>query len=245
MLEWLKNKTKTTLGLTDDVDIYYGKLKVATIPKHILKSRMGKNKKTSINFDMSDYKFDIQNIPYCDKEIPSEIGIDYKTKQITQLEYVIGGLGYFARIDCTKPVHIIIKNGKVEREVYGSFMFDDQNYKEYNYYSAKEIDGLNSYTLPKQIIYCDDGSIDQDQSVWIVSKPNDKKITYTQREYKELLKPININADNYKNFTGYEKKIIHMYLNYTIYEKELSELGIECSQEAIVKNINLIEMYYI
>lgn len=77
------------------------------------------------------------------------------------------------------------------------------------------------------------------------SKPNDEQIIYTYREYKELLKPININVDNYKNFTDYEKKIIHMYLNYTIYEKELIELGIECSQESIVKNINLIEMYYI
>lgn len=259
MLQWIKNKLKKQINLLREVDIYYGQLKVATIPKKVLKVRMEKEGEKYIHYQLLDfdylcylkdeddkpYQIDIQNIPYGDNQKPSEVIIDKKTKQITEIVYLVNGLGYLARYDYSKPTHIIIKNGKIEKEEYGKFIFNDDTYKEYNLYSGQELIGLNSYTVPSKIVYFKDGTIDQEQSVWVVSKPNDEKITYNYREYKELLKPININVDNYKNFTGYEKKIIHMYLNYTIYEKELSEFGIECSQYAIVNNINLIEMYYI
>lgn len=259
MLQWLKNKLKAKIDLNNEVDIYYGQLKVATVPEKVLTGRVKWQDKKHICYQLLDfvhlcylkdennkpYQIDIQNIPYGDNQTPSEILFDEKTKQITEIVYSVTGIGYLVRSDYSKPVHIIIKNGKIEKEEYGKFMFNNNTYKEYNLYSGQELVGLNSYTLPSKIVYCKDGRIDQEQSGWIVSKPNDEQIIYTYREYKELLKPININVDNYKNFTDYEKKIIHMYLNYTIYEKELIELGIECSQESIVKNINLIEMYYI
>lgn len=258
MLQWIKKKLKRQIDLRNEVDIYYGQLKVATIPKKVLRTRIKKQGEKHIHYQLLDfdslcylkddddkpYRIDVQNIPYSDNQKPSEIIFDKKTKQITEIIYIMQGLGYIARYDYSKPAHMLITNGQIEIEKYGSFMFNTDTKKEYNLYNGQEISGINSYTIPEKIVYFKDGSIDQDQSKWVLSKVDDK-ITYSHREYKELLKIINVNVDNYKNFTGYEKKVIHMYLNHTFYQKELSDLGIECSQESIIKNIKLLEMYYV
>lgn len=231
-------------------NVYIGKLKVASIPTIYI--NVG-NEPTSSGFCFDSLLYRhinprsivLENIPYLDDELPDHFRFNTKTGQITDIYYIMDGLGYIARINAEKPSYMKFENGKIMEETYTSFMMGSTGRNEFSVMTGQKMVGLNSYTLPNKVIYKEDGCIDEDQSVWKFNITRDEIKLMTFKEYKEILKSFNIDPCNFKNHKPYERTLMHMCMNIDLYTKELEQIGIESTIESLLANRKVIEMYYL
>lgn len=241
MLKPLIDKIKRYLRR--DLKIYYGDLLVATIDGRIVEKI---DKKIANNYnglykidlrglqyrdDIDDLVIDFANIPYLDADLPT-ITIVNKDYQITEVIYIREGVGNLYRMNREVPSHMKFDNGKIIEERYAT------NHNKYGY---------SSYTVPHIILY-KNGLIEQQESTWNIDNQCDEKfnpITIKHENYKKIVAEIDIDIDNFKNFSLYERMAINMYMTPENYIYKLKELNIEANKESIKANLLLLQMIYI
>lgn len=251
----LFNKEKRELfNKEKSIDIYFGNLKVTTIPEKAIKVTRGENRERRelFSFVAWDKKHNgyvefenikLENIPYIDHETSNTIYFNRNTGQVESVLYIVDGLSSH-KIKLESPSTIEVSNGIIVAEIYRTFFLADNLKDEYSTRNGKHTIELNSYTIPKKITYQEDGSIDEIESFWEVNinQKETKRITF--QEYKEILKPLHINLYDFKKHTKLERTLIHMYMNINLYKKELYEMGVGITQKSFLDNLEAIKMYY-
>lgn len=241
MLKSLIKKIKRYLRR--DLEIYYGDLLVSSIDRRIVE-KLDKKKANKYNGlykidlrglqyrdDINDLVVNFANLPYLDADLPTITIVD-KDHQIKEVIYIREGVGHLYRINREVPSHMKFDNGKIIEEGYAT----NQNK-----------DGYSSYTVPHSIVY-KNGLIDQQESTWNIDNKCDEKfqpITIKHESYKKIIAEIDINIDDFKNFSLYERMVINMYMTPEDYIYKLKEFNIEANKESIKANLLLLKMIYI
>lgn len=222
-----------------DRDIYYGDLLVSKLDKRVFSNCDQGYKIDFRNLlyrdDLKGIVIDLKNVPYLDDEYPTMLRMN-KKNQIIDIIYIRDGIGSLSRNNRELPSHMKFEIGKVIEEEYAS-----------NRQSMKYSQGYSSYTIPNKVIY-QNGIINQEESNWDILHDLDekgKKTTMKHCEYKEIIKCINIDINNFKDFTLYERMVINMYMTPENYAMKLKEFDIEPTKEGIKNNLKLLEMIYI
>jgi hypothetical protein len=161
-------KIKSALKERKYITVKYGDEMAVHYPKKRFSPKNGIHRKFYLGDEFCSNNTDIKIglMPYLDNELPDLIIIDEKTNQLTEMIYVVDGLGYIGRIDCEKPAKIVIKDGKIIKEQYARFV---RKRGEKNHYSIKSRIakfGVTQYTIPDTVIYEEDGSINEIESFW-------------------------------------------------------------------------------
>jgi hypothetical protein len=185
--------------------------------------------------DLDDLVIDFANIPYIDADFPTITIVD-KDQQIKEVIYIREGLGRLHRTNREVPSHMKFDNGKIVEEHYAS-----------NHQTSKTQYGYTSYTVPHVIIY-KNGLINQEESTWNMENQCDenfKPTTIKHESYKKMIAEIDIDIDNFKSFTLYERMAINMYMKPDDYIFKLKEFNIEATKESVKANLLLLKMIYI
>lgn len=185
--------------------------------------------------DIDDLMIDFANLPYLDADLPTITMVD-KDHQITEVIYIRDGLGRLHRTNREVPSHMKFDNGKIIEERYAS-----------NQQNSKTQYGYTSYTIPHVIVYTN-GLINQNESTWNIENQCDENfqpIAIKHEVYKKIIAEIDIDIDNFKKFTLYERMAINMYMQPELFEYKLREFGIEPKKESVKANLILLKMIYI
>lgn len=222
-----------------EVNIYYGDLIVSSVEKRAIDHFKDYNR---ICFEGLNYgnlvtvDIVLKNLPYLDDDIPDTIKMD-KNYQITEILYVLNGVRTLYRTNRELPALMKFENGQIIEEEYPL-----------NRFNVKMHQGYSSYTIPKKIIY-ENGSIKDDGSFWSTTPDNQKEIdiiNFDHKEYREIIKDaLEIDINNFKNFTYTERMLINLYMNTECYKFKLESLGIKATKESIKENIEILKMIYI
>lgn len=222
-----------------DRDIYYGGLLVSKLDRRVFSNCDQGYKIDFRNLlyrdDLKDVVIELKNIPYLDDEHPTMLSMN-KKNQIIDIIYIRDGIGSLSRDNRELPSRMKFENGKIIEEEYAS-----------NRQSMKYPQGYSSYTIPNKVIY-QNGIINQEESNWDILHDLDekgKKTTMKHSKYKEIIKGINIDIDNFKNFTFYERMAINMYMTPENYVFKLKEFNIDATKESVKENLKLLQMIFI
>lgn len=248
-----------------EAEIYYGDLLVSTVVKRAIVDFKEYRKISFQNLNygnLKDVNIILKNLPYLDNDVPHEIILD-KNYQIKKILYILDGIGSLHRTNRELPALIKCENGKIIEEEYSS-----------NQYYLKFNQGYSSFTIPKKIIY-ENGEIKNEGSNWHLMTESEQELEYIRTEHKEhkeikyilteqvsriktmyielthaeyketIIRELNINIDNFKTFTLTDRIIINMYMNTSLYEHKLKELGIDPTREGVKSNLDVLKMLYI
>lgn len=225
-----------------DLEVYYGELLVSKFDGRIVRKINPSivndyNGLYAIDLsglqyrdDLDDLVIDFANIPYIDDDFPT-ITIADKDQQIKEVIYIREGVCHLHRKNRELPSHMKFDNGKIVEERYAC----NQQY------------GYNSYTVPHAIVY-KNGLINQEESTWNIDYQYDENfqpITIKHESYKKMIAEIDIDIDNFKSFTLYERMAINMYMKPDDYVFKLKEFNIEATKESVKANLMLLKMIYI
>lgn len=231
MLNMLRNNYKK------EIDVYYGDLLVLTINKELFTPHNGGQK---LEFNKIAHKtgvINLNNIPYLDNDTPTILITD-KENQMVEIIYISygvnSGMGSLYRTARELPALMKFKDGSIIEEEYLS-----------NQYNLKIRHDYSFYTIPSKMVY-QQGIINDEESNWIRWSPDVGFFTISHADYRKMIiEELNINIDNFKNFTQYEKMAITMYMVPENYAMKLKEFDIEPTKEGIKNNLKLLEMIYI
>ena len=221
-----------------EIDVYCGDLLALTINKKLFTPYKGGRK---LDFRQAVYKKEylknsvikLDNIPYLDNDTPTILITD-KENQLIEMIYLLDGLGCLYRNERELPSLMKFKDGSIIEEEYSL-----------NRHNMKIRYGYSFYTIPAKMVY-QQGLINDEESNWIRWSLDGDLTIIPHADYRELIKEaLNINIDNFKNFTLYERMAINMYMTPENYEMKLKEFDIEPNQESVKNNLKLLEMIYI
>lgn len=250
------NKIKTYLNDRNYIIVKCGDKIVLKIPKKSCRPYNGGKRKIYLSdiYHTENKGIEIFDIPYIDEEIPELIVVDEKTNQLLEIFYIVDGLGYLGRVNDESPSRINIKNGKITREQYAVYIRRLGEKKHYPIKTRKPKTGVTQFTIPDTVVYKEDRSINQLESIWRfeidiriegqedISHLDTKLITF--EKYREILSNISIDPSDYKKWTHNERMMISIYMDVEAYKDIFDILEIECSMESFEKNKELFEMYY-
>jgi hypothetical protein len=226
-------------------DLYLGNAKVTSIPKRLITNSPEKHLSNFCYLDLyyenlnnpDELSINLKNIPYLPSDTPIHIStpihinFEKKTGQIKQILYRLEPLS----LSCLK-----FSNGKIIEELYTTCKINQNRTR-----TVRNTFELSSFTIPYKVVYKENGSIDEEESYWMFDTDNKDPTVLTIKEYKEIIKDLNIDLCNFKIHKRHERILIHMYMNLKDFKQELEEIGIEATRESLLANCKVIEMYYL
>jgi hypothetical protein len=205
--------------------------------------KIRRNQRKSYLSEIKHYAVDLSTTPFFDGEIPTKIYFD-KNRQLSEVLFVnYNGLGGLLRKNSLFPVWYELTDCNIITELY-SFYLVIQKSNDFvevlrhgsRYCNSKE----SSYSTPIIASYDKNQNIDQTSTFWVLNFFEDNKTKIlSHREYKELLKPLDINPDNFKNFSDTDIQLIKYYLMSCYAPKKFTEV---CSKEDILNNLAMLKL---
>lgn len=201
------------------------------------------NKIKIFNIANKDDKYndiDLSCIPFYDGNTPTELVFDSNNQLFSVIFINYNGLGGLIRKNSLLPVWFEIIDCKVRTELY-SFYLPMKDGFEVLRHGTRGCEPLeSSYSRPIIASYDKNEIIEPTLTFWTL---NDFELNQTKvlshREYKEILKPLDINPDNFKNFTESDVQIIKYYLMSSYNPKKFNDI---CSKENILENLKILKL---